>query len=253
MDILRGIMNVIGIGPARVKLVPGRQEYRQGEDMKGRLIIFSGHTDAAVDMIYLHLKIDTYQGNEHIIRTLHSSKIDDSFIIKANSPEKEYSFSYRLPYFILISTAQINYTFHTGLDIKHALDPHDAVPVRILPSLELEAVFGALCRLGFLHTPDSGGLVHDHQQFAFYPTSFMRGKVNELEMMFNQNKNNLYIYIEIDRKARGVSWMFTKALYLDENHTRFAVPVSELVKEGQPDIEKACLLLAGFIEQVYHK
>ncbi|MFZ5639792.1 MAG: sporulation protein [Bacillota bacterium] len=107
--------------------------------------------------------------------------------------------------------------------------------------------------LNFQHRPNSGEMVRDHQQFAFYPTGFMRDRFNELEILFNQNKNNLYLYLEIDRRARGISWLFTKALYLDENHHRFTVPLTDLVTGGHPDLERATELMVTFIEQVYRK
>lgn len=253
MDLLKGIMSGIGMTPARVKLIPEQQEFRQGEDMKGKLVVYSGSSDVAVDMIYLQLKIDAYQEREHIVRVVKSVKIAESFIIEADAPPTEHSFSFRLPYFIPVSTDRIKYTCYVGLDVKNALDPHDAVPVRILPSLEMEAILGALERLGFLHRPESGAMVRDHQQFAFYPTGFMRDRFNELEILFNQNKINLYLYLEIDRRARGISWLFTKALYLDENHHRFTIPSAELVTAGHPDWERATELLIPFIEQVYRK
>lgn len=52
----------VGLGLARVDLVPGRQEYRLGDEIKGKLIVHSGSVDQRIDVIYLHLKMDAKQG-----------------------------------------------------------------------------------------------------------------------------------------------------------------------------------------------
>jgi len=246
-------MASVGIGAARVDLIPDRQEYRLGEELKGKLVVFSGDLDQQVDMIYLHLKMEARQGDEHIVRNLDSVKITDGFTIAANSPQREFTFSYRLPYGIPVSSSRIRYTLSVGMDIKNALDPRDVEPVRILPSLEMEAVLGALDRMGFVHQHDSGELEHGRQKFEFYPTNFMRGKLDELEAAFIQNDNNLSVILEIDRKARGLSGLFMEALELDERHVRLTIPSSELVTGGRPNVEKAGQLLAAFIEQEYNK
>lgn len=251
MDFLQKIMAEIGIAPIKINLITDGREFRQGEEMKGRLVIYSGSSDVTVDSILLKLKIDAYQGHEHIVRTVNSVKIAEDYYVEAVTPSRELDFSYRLPYFIPITKDDIRHVFHVRLNIKNAVDPMTAVPVKILPSLEMEAVLGAFHRLGFRQTNDSGKMIRDHQQFGFYPTGFMVDKFNQIEVLFNQNKSNLYIYLEVDRKARGVSWLFTKALYLDENHLRFTVPSSTLVAGEQPDFDRATELLAGFIEQAY--
>lgn len=253
MSFFKKVMASVGIGAARVDLIPDRQEYRLGEEMQGKLVIYSGDLDQTVDMIYLHLKMDTKQGDERIVRNVASVKITDGFTIQANSPRREFTFTYRLPYNIPVSSNRLRYTLSVGMDIKNALDPRDVEPVRILPSLEMEAVLGALNRMGFVHKYDSGEIDYGAQKFEFYPTNFMRGKLDDLEVTFSQNTNTLNLYLEIDRKARGLSGLFMEALELDERHTRLAIPASELVNGGRPDTERAAQLLKAFIQQEYDK
>ena len=253
MSFLKKVMASVGIGAARVDLIPDRPEYRQGEDMTGRLVVFSGDLDQKVDMIYLHLRLEAKQEDQYIVRDVDSIKITDGFTIEAKAPQKEFTFSYRIPYSIPISSNRAKYTLSVGMDIKNAIDPRDVEHIRILPSLEMDAVLTALDRLGFVHKHDSGEMEHGRQKFEFYPTNFMRGKLDELEVTFTQNQSHLSMLMEIDRKARGLSGLFLEAMDLDEKHTRLSVSSGELVSGGRPDVEKAAQLLTSFIEREYNK
>jgi len=251
MGIFNELLSEIGLGSARVDLVLDRQEYRLGDEIKGKLVVHSGSLDKKVEMIYLHLKMDAKQGIEHLVRIVNSVQISDGFNIKANAPQKEYSFTYRLPYYTPVSAKHISYKLAISINTKNAAHPHNFVPVKILPSLEMEAVLKGLQQLGFVNKDGSEEMDHDHQNFVFRPTNFMQGKFDELEIMFNQNNSNLYLYLEIDRKARGLSWLFMKPLYLDERHSRFTIPASELVTNGLPNVERASKLLSSFIQQEF--
>lgn len=253
MGILQKVMSSIGIGAIRVELIPQQQEYRLGEEIRGHLVIFSGDSDHTVENVYVRLRLDARQGNEHIVRIVHTVYITERLTVQAHSPQREFCFAFPLPYYIPVSANHIRYTLSVCLDIKNALNPCVVKTVQIKPSLEMEAVLGALERIGFVTKPDSGEMEHDHQKFAFYPTKFMRGKMEELEIMFNQNKNNLFIYLEIDRKARGLAGLFKESMIRDEKHSRFTVPSSELVTGGRPNPEGTARLLAAFIEQAYNK
>ncbi|MDA8234108.1 MAG: sporulation protein [Clostridia bacterium] len=253
MGIFEKVMAGMGIGAARVEITLEKQVYRLGEEIEGKLIIHSGGEDQTVDKVYLNLKMDAKQRSEHIVRSATTAQIADGFTIKANSPPREINFLYRLPYYIPVSSNRIQYTLKVGLDIKNALDPYVMQPVQIRPSLEMEAILEALKGLGFVHTPDSGELERDTQIFAFYPSGFMQGKLAELEILFNQNKTNLYLYLELDRKAKGLSWLFMKPLYLDDKHSRFTIPSTELVAGGRPSIERASRMVTAFIQQEFNK
>lgn len=249
MGIFNDFLADFGLGLARVNIVLEQQAYRLGEEIKGKLIVHSGNIDQRIDMVYLHLKMDAKQGTEHLVRIVNSIQVSDGFFIKANSPLAEYSFTYRLPYYTPVTTARINYKLAISVNKKSAAHPHDFFPIRILPSMEMETVLKGLEQLGFITKANSGEMEHDHQNFVFYPTNFMQGKFNELEIMFNQNKSTLFLYLEIDRKAKGLTWLFIKPLYLDEQHNRFAIPASYLVTNGQPQVEKTSRLLSSFIQQ----
>lgn len=253
MSFFKQMMAGIGIGASKVDLVLPKSSIRQGERFTGKLIIYSGDVEQQVDEIYLNLVMQTKKEDQHIVRTVDQQRIAGGFVIPAGSPQQELTFEYQIPYDIPISGHKCRYHFQLGLDIKNALDPKDTEYLNIEPSLEMEAVLQGLSNLGFRQQHDSGELEGHFQKFEFVPTGFMRGKLDEVEVIFRRGPQGLTLFMEIDKKSRGLFGALAESMDIDERRVNLTIPYHQLVVNGQPNISEVAQVLSRFIESEYQK
>jgi sporulation-control protein len=61
------------------------------------------------------------------------------------------------------------------------------------------------------------------QEFEFRPFGNYRGRLDELEVVFALQSNQLEVFLEIDRRARGFGGFLAEAFDMDECYFRFHV------------------------------
>lgn len=248
----------LGIGSAKVDLILPKETFRSGEGFTGKLIIASGDLEQEIDHIYLNLiieyQVEVKDQKQYQSKVLDTKAITGKLVLTPESANHELTFSYQIPSGIPMSTNKCKYRFQLGLDIKNAIDPKDIEHIRILPSVEMEAVLGAIDSLGFKNQYDSGQIVHGGlQKFEFVPTNFMRGKLDELEITFKFDSQGVTLYMEIDKKATSLLGVLSESLDLDERRVALNLSNSQLVINGQPNIQQVAQLLSDFIQREYQK
>lgn len=127
---------------------------------------------------------------------------------------------------------------HTGLDIKNAIDPSDKDYISVSPSPLAAGVLNAIYDLGFsLRKVDCEAAPYRLrrrlpfvQEFEFVPTTgAYRGKLDEVEVMFYpQSDHKLEVFMQVDRRARGLSSLIAEAMDMDESFVNFNVTTDEL-------------------------
>lgn len=233
MSFFNRMMASIGIGAAQVDTVLEKQRYEPGETLAGVVKIKGGNVEQQIDSIYISVmtqyvkEVDdrkVYQSAE-----LTKARVSDPFTVRAGEA-KEIPFSLPLPMTTPLTVGRTPVWLKTGLDIKSAIDPTDDDRIEVVPNNAMRAVLDGLSELGFrLRNADCeyaprfgyGAFV---QELEFIPASgAYRGKLDELEVIMQPNGQQVELFLQVDRKARGLSGLFAEAMDMDETNVRCTI------------------------------
>ena len=144
---------------------------------------------------------------------------------------REFPFSLPVPHGTPLTLRGTDVWLVTDADIAGGVDPGDHDPVQILPSAEMETVIGAAQRLGFTLKGSEVEYIRGHlvQELSFLPP-YGQYRLTELELMMLPARGGLDLILEVDRRATGLSSLFTSEF---EQRGRWHVPASLLA--GGPD------------------
>lgn len=237
MSFFKKVFASMGVGAAEVDTQLDQDILQAGSDISGKVVIRGGSVEQEIDAIYLSL-------NTTYIREVDDRKNEETGVIARyqltepftiNTDEvKEVPFSFELPLGTPVSIGRSHVWVQTGLDIKMAVDPSDRDYIRVEPHPYMSAFFEALDELGFkLREAENevaprmlGSRLPFVQEFEFVPyTGQFKGKLDELEVIFLPiSENEFDVWMEVDRKAQGLSGLFSEMLDLDETklHVRLA-------------------------------
>ena len=236
MSFFNKVFASMGIGSAELDTKLEKDTYMPGETVQGVVTIKGGKIDQQIDEIYLALNT-TYlrESNDRkysVTATIDRFRLTTPFNIRANE-KRNIPFSFQLPYDTPLSIGRSKVWVTTGLDIKGAVDPSDQDYLKIVPNPLMTAVFNTIDQLGFrIHEADCEeaprrlrGRLPFVQEFEFVPTSgLFRGRLDELEVVFFPAVDGtIDIMFQVDRRARGLSGLFSEALGTDESHVRLKV------------------------------
>lgn len=252
MYLLKNLLAGIGIGAAKVNLEINNSRVALGETIDGVVKISSGSIDQKVEQININLELASEYKHDDKLRSVRQKigtiKVSDGMLIKSNSPEIVIPVRLQLPYNIPISRGRTRYYFVTNLDIKNAIDPKDVDEITIIPNYYLQMLFDAINLLGLRDKPSSGDYNGRLQQFEYKPTTFMYRELDEIELYFRTSKDDITIFMEIDKKTRGLLGKIIDDLDLDERHVSFTFPYSAM--QGA---EQVAIKLKEIIESEYRK
>jgi sporulation-control protein len=236
MSFFNKVFASVGIGSAEVDTKLEKDTYMPGETVQGVVVIKGGKIDQQIDEIYLALNT-TYlrESNDRkysVTAAIDQFRLTNHFTIHANE-QKDIPFSFQLPYDTPLSIGRSKIWVTTGLDIKGAVDPSDQDYLKIVPNSLMSAVFNTIDNLGFrIREADCEEAPHRLrgrlpfvQEFEFVPTSGpFHGRLDELELFFFPAGNgSLDIMFQVDRRARGLTGLFSEALGTDETKVRLTV------------------------------
>ena len=236
MSFFTKVLSKVGIGSAKIDAVLDSEVLVPGEEVSGVLNIEGGKTDQEINKIDLDVYSnyfieeeyeedeETYTRMVEQSTVINSVKVNESFTIQAGEA-KQIPFSFTLSPYAPLSYGKSNTWLRTNLDIDSALDKSDKDYVQIAPTAIQQALLDAIDNLGFrLDEAESegteGGIspLEFVQEFEFKPISGdFYGKLDELEMIMVPNGEGLNVYLEIDRKARGIKGLFSEMLGTDES------------------------------------
>jgi sporulation-control protein len=244
MSLFHKMLASIGIGAAKVDAKLISERLMIGDDVQGVVDIIGGSSAQEIDHIYISLyttytvEIDDRKSTRHAL--IGKWRITDKFTIGAHE-RRQIPFCFTLPIETPISVGRTKVWLHTGLDIKQALDPTDEDYIRVEPSPVMTAVLAAVEQLGFRlreaeckKARGANGLPFV-QEFEYVPKSgSFRSKLDEIELVFSPiSKDEVEIYMQIDRRARGLGSLLVEAMDLDESHVRFRVTTAEIAQLPQ--------------------
>jgi len=194
------VLAKLGVGSAQVNLVLDKDEYRLGDTVEGQLLVEGGNVEQYIRKIDVDLVLEVQVKERLFSHTVERASFHDSFYV-APSEKKVLPFTFTLPHNLLISGNSVRYQFVTRLDIADGLDHSDRDPLRVLPPERLDNVLKALGRLGFREKHDSRSFDGYVQEFEFFPTDFMRERIEELEFVAAFEENGIRMLLEVDLRT----------------------------------------------------
>lgn len=246
MSFFNKVLASVGIGSAKVDTKLVQDTVTPGGEIRGAVEIRGGNVEQRIDAIYLALNTTYLKESDDkkysVAGQIERFQIAESFNLQANE-RKEIPFSFFIPLDTPLSIGKSKVWVSTGLDIKNAVDPTDKDYLRVVPNELMESVFQAINNLGFrLREADCEyassrfrGRLPFIQEFEFVPTSGpFRGRLDELEItFFPTSSSDIEIFMQVDRKARGLGSLLSEALNMDESHVRFSVSRADIPQMQQ--------------------
>jgi sporulation-control protein len=241
MSFFNKVFASVGIGSAAVDTKLEKDTYMPGETVNGVVEIKGGKVDQQVDEIYLTLNTTFLRESDDkkytVTAAIDRFRLTTPFVIQSNE-KKDIPFSFQLPFDTPLSIGRSKIWVTTGLDIKGGVDPSDKDYLKVVPNPLMSAVFNAIDNIGFrIREADCEeaprrlrGRLPFVQEFEFVPTSgLFRGRLDELEMVFFPSGNgSLDIMFQVDRRARGLSSLFSEAIGTDESNVRMSVSIADI-------------------------
>jgi len=241
MSIFNKLLATVGVGNAKVDTKLNNSTFIAGELISGVTEVVGGNASQSVDSIYLTVyttyerEADDKKYTESI--AIFSHKLNDPFNIGIGE-KKVFPFSFSLPLITPVTMGKTRVWLQTGLEIKNAVDPGDKDMIEVRPNAFISAGLTAAQNLGFkLKKVDCEesprayrGITRFVQEFEFIATGGpFRGKFDEIEFTFiPKGLNHVELLIQVDRKVRGLSSLFSEALNMDESFIRFSLKEADL-------------------------
>lgn len=225
---------VLGVGGTKIDTRLEKSDYQPGEVIKGELFIIGGTVEQELDSVNLNVFTD-YEVEKDDHSYYLNTKIQ-TFSVPINkrisvNEELVVPFSFVLSENTPISLHKSHVWIMTNLDIEDAIDSSDKDGLQINPSPGLKSVIEALQDLGFTLRECENKNQHGRiiQEFEFVPRSgAFRGKLDELEVNYLVEGNYVHVRLQVDRKARGLSGLFSESLGTDETLTRVTFTTEEI-------------------------
>jgi sporulation-control protein len=249
----RKILASVGIGAANVDLSLPKTRFSAGEVVNGQLRIGGGMIDQKVDKVYLRLLLTSSfkKGDQmqNITREFASATIAEGFEVRSGSSVQNVPVMFAIPEAIPISTNPTRYYLLTGLDIASAVDPKDTDGIEILPGPRQAVIMQAIeNQLGFRRKQRTGEYNGRFQEFEYRPGNFMLGKLDELEVVYQVERDGVRLFMQIDKKARGLLGMIAEEWDLDERHVSLFVPNAQITTP-----HGVAQYIADFIDHEYRR
>lgn len=251
MSFLNKVLSKVGIGAAKIDAVLDQEQVEPGQQVSGIIHITGGKVDQPINKIDLDVYCNYFveeeyeEGDETRTRVvehdcrINSWDLQDSFTIEAGQ-SKEIPFAFELSHFAPLSLGKSQTWLKTNLDIDFALDKADKDYLDIRPNQLQAATLDALMDLGFnMVEAESEGCSSSRgdlpfiQEFEFKATAGdFRGKLDEVELVMFVDDDSLEIFLEIDRRARGIGGLFAEAFGMDETNVRLKVTTDDIDELG---------------------
>ncbi len=103
-------------------------------------------------------------------------------------------------------------------------------------------------QLGFRRKPRTGEYNGRFQEFEYRPGNFMLGKLDELEVVYQVERDGIRLFMQIDKKARGLFGMIAEEWDLDERHVSLFVPNAQITTPAA-----TAEFIAEFIDREYRR
>lgn len=188
----------LGKGSAQVDLVLKNNQFQSGDLIEGELIVQGGTVEQEINKIevdlYLYVRVKTQEYTYKIL----SIPFLQPFKIQP-SERKSLPVQAHLPDNLPLSSYTVHYFFVTNLDIAGGVDSSDRDYIEVVPPHRLNQLLAAFDQLGFREKQDSRSFNGYTQEFEFFPTTFLHGRVEEVEFVVAFEPDQLRLLVEVDK------------------------------------------------------
>lgn len=243
------ILASVGIGSAKVDTILDSSEVVAGESLTGKVLIKGGNIAQRIDGVEFELftKVEREVNDENSIvyKTIEKYRVAESFELQ---PNEEISFDLVLdiPEFTPITIDRNFIWLKTSLDIDNAIDPSDKDAIKVLPTEAVVEIINLFEELGFrlneIDIEESNifnfGFV---QEFEFKPYH-SHFHLDEVELIFLQEKSKLIVYIQKERSNNGFVGRLLEATRFDESWFKLEIDTNSGRSEVDREVIKSELI-----------
>ncbi|MBF0258920.1 MAG: sporulation protein [Desulfamplus sp.] len=249
MSFFNKMLSKIGVGSASVETELFNDVFVPGEFVRGKVTVKGGSVEQNIDSIYFKVK-STYEDEikiedddeEKEINITRNAVIMDTQISEpfTINPGQiiEFEIDFTLPVYTPVTAGKTKTWVETGLDIKMAVDPADKDYIHVQPHPLVDAVLGSAMDMGLevykvVCEPAPRNMnmkVPFVQEFSLRPVEgHLKNRLEEIELIFRPSENSgLDVFMEVDRKLKGLSGRLAKMIGTDETMVRFSVDYENL-------------------------
>lgn len=233
MSFLQKALATVGIGAATVDTRLAQSSCFPGDTLTGEVHLRGGKVAQELDAIYLLVatkyKRESGDSTYYVEHVLARHQLAEHGVI-APGETRVVPFSMRLPEETPVTVHKVPVYVKTGLDIPGALDPKDQDYIQVQPHPLMTAVLNAVQALGFqLVKVDCEyshlGILSQPfvQEFEFRPIGAYRSRLTELEVIFRLRGEVLDVFLELDRRGRGLAGLLETAFDMNERFVQVQV------------------------------
>ncbi|MDO4443267.1 MAG: sporulation protein [Slackia sp.] len=237
---LNKLLQSIGIGGARVDTLLATRTCVPGGVLEGEVRIYGGKAPQDIEAIHLSFMTEyEVESDDHTYKRsadLGSVRLTDRFTVQANQ-ELTMPFRITVPLATPATMGKSVVWVQTWLDIKSAVDPQDRDYLDVKPHALVEGFINAASRLGFhLVEVDSEKAAYRGanslpfvQEFEFKPYGGeFRGRLDELEAVFQIGETSANVMLQVDRRARGLGGYLAESMGMDESYVGLSYTQADL-------------------------
>ncbi|TYR81685.1 sporulation protein [Priestia megaterium] len=225
----------IGVGAAKVDLVLNDSAYTLGRQIEGVIRVQGGKVEQQINFINVEFWLEVRMKNGEV----HTHKVTSipavsSFTVREGE-KMEWPFTYNLPMDLPISASNVSYFFKTHLDIDGGADGVDRDFIRIQAPQSLYQLVDGFEALGFREKHGSGKFNGYKQEFEFFPTSALVGRIKEVEFEVAIEQSGIRVLLELDLPSFGREKEIKKELFFTneqlQNRSQLAQSLEEMMEE----------------------
>jgi len=244
MSFFKKMLSKVGIGSATVETELFNDLFVPGHPVEGVINITGGSVAQNIDAIYLKVKstyedevdVETEEDEDSDVDVTRTAEIinlqiSEAFTLNPGETIK-FDLNFVLPWDTPATAGKTVSWVETGLDIKMAIDPGDKDYLNVTLHPLAEQVLDAAMELGFELSevvcepaPAAMGMrVPFVQEFELKPvTGRFKNRLDEIELVFKPFEDSVQIFMEVDRKAKGVFGHFSEIMGTDETVVNFLI------------------------------
>ncbi len=262
MSFFKNILSKVGIGSATVETELFNNLFVPGQPVEGVVNITGGSVIQEIDAVYLKIKSsyedeveieDESESEADVTRAAEIMRLQISDLFTLNPEEKvKFDLNFVLPWDTPATVGKTVTWVETGLDIKMAIDPRDKDYLNVTLHPLAELVLDAAVALGFgigevVCEPAPAAMemrVPFVQEFELKPVKgTFKNRLDEIELVFKPFPDSIQVFMEVDRKAKGMFGQLSEMMGTDETMVKFLVQEQDLshLKDKLNDIiEEYC-------------
>lgn len=234
--VFKSILASLGMGATKIDLVLTTDQIEMGQQVDGKIIMTGGDVEQRIEGLFVDFTLNSrFSRDDHTIFVNEVIKritiFKDDFMVKPRQLQ-EFPFSFQCPEYLPVSSVNTRYYFQTNLEIKSGIDSKDRDFIIVKPSGLIKNFLEGFTRLGFAHHAEgyTGKQRDDRQIIQFQPTTWLRGKFDEIVFSYQpgQSQHQISGFFELDKRTHGVLGMLADEMDLDERKGYYQFSASQL-------------------------